>query len=268
MKHAVMIMGYGEEAPIVQQTINMLDDEDIDFFIHWDAKYALPKLYSSKSSIYFLKNRISVRWGTYSQIQATIALLRESYHGEYEYYHLISSNDGPLVNGKQFKKFFTKEIYLGFDSKVTNKEINRIRYYYPENVDFRKHKLVLHLFTLSNYLLRINRLKKYKKLNVKKGTNWFSIRKKYVPEILNTNMGTFRHGVCADEIFMQTIFSRFENSIQNGGTARYIDWKKGNPYTFEISDIDWLRRIRKTGKYVFFRKVSDPNLILKLFDKN
>lgn len=43
MKHAIMVVGFGNDTSILQKTINILDDTDIDFFIHWDAKYSTPK---------------------------------------------------------------------------------------------------------------------------------------------------------------------------------------------------------------------------------
>lgn len=38
MKHAIMVIGYGENAGVLQETINVLDDSDIDFYIHWDKR--------------------------------------------------------------------------------------------------------------------------------------------------------------------------------------------------------------------------------------
>ena len=36
MKQAILVMGHGEQSTILQKTIDILDDKDIDFFIHWD----------------------------------------------------------------------------------------------------------------------------------------------------------------------------------------------------------------------------------------
>lgn len=47
MKHAVCVIGYGNQANILQKTINVLDDKDIDCFIHWDARYKIPSLQSN-----------------------------------------------------------------------------------------------------------------------------------------------------------------------------------------------------------------------------
>ena len=44
MKHAILVIGYGNSAEILQKSIDILDSYNIDFFIHWDARYNLPQL--------------------------------------------------------------------------------------------------------------------------------------------------------------------------------------------------------------------------------
>lgn len=41
-RHAIMVMGAGDSS-VLQRTITFLDDLDIDFFIHWDKKFDLPR---------------------------------------------------------------------------------------------------------------------------------------------------------------------------------------------------------------------------------
>lgn len=45
------------------------------------------------------------------------------------------------------------------------------------------------------------------------------------------------HSLCADEIFLQTIamMSPYKNNIVND-SLRYVDWNRGNPYTFRNED--------------------------------
>ncbi|GAA3632532.1 beta-1,6-N-acetylglucosaminyltransferase [Lactobacillus hamsteri] len=272
MKHAIMVIGSGTNADVLQETINVLDDPEIDFYIHWDKKFNIPKLNSEKSNILFLPDRISVQWGNQTQIEATIKLLEiiKSKKINYDYIHLISSNDMPLMTVDYFKKYFNKEVYLEYDHPITSAIIHRVSYYYPANIDFRKHKYILKLFKLFNSIFRINRLKN---LKIKKGANWFSIKYKYVNEILNSNLKIFYHGFCADEIFVQTILHRFDKipenvpvSDANYQAARYIDWKRGGPYVFKMSDISELKLVINT-KYAFARKIKDPNIIKKVFNE-
>ena len=44
MRHAIMVLGSGDNSEVLQKTIDHLDDPEIDFFIHWNLEYELPKL--------------------------------------------------------------------------------------------------------------------------------------------------------------------------------------------------------------------------------
>lgn len=272
MRHAVLVIGYGKKADVLQQTIRILDDKDIDFFIHWDARYNIPMLKAEFSNIFFMKDRISVKWGSDSLIKVTLRLLCLIKDKNYDYIHLISSSDIPLMTKDYFKNYFTKEVYIGFVSSEKEKELKkRISYWYPSNVDFRKHDFIFKFFLGVNKIFRINRLKKFSNISVNKGTEWFSIKKKYIKEILNYNTDVFLHGYCADEIIMPTIFSKFKKEQINISrddcvqALRYIDWKRGTPYTFNIDDVNELKEKVNT-RYAFARKVSDKNVPVKIFN--
>lgn len=261
MKHAILVMGFGKNASILQQTINILDDNNIDYYIHWDKRYPVPSLKSKYSNIYYLKDRIAVKWGSESQIMAELNLLKEvKKESIYDYVHLISSNDLPLMTKDYFVNFFTKEVYIGFVEPIDNNIIERIKYFYP-NVDFRNKFWLARIIKLCSRLFKVNRLKKAN-LNLKKGSNWFSIKYKYVDKILKSNVKPFLNGFCADELIIQTILGRFEN---NTYLARYIDWARGTPYSFNKNDIPELKKVLNT-KYAFVRKIKDPQIAIKLFE--
>lgn len=84
-----------------------------------------------------------------------------------------------------------------------------------------------------------------------KGANWFSISHalaEYVVENRKFIRDNFKYTFCGDEMFLQTLVwnSKFKNLInQNNycGSAsicRYIDWKRGGPYTFHDEDYEEL----------------------------
>ena len=41
-----------------------------------------------------------MRWGTFSQVQATLNLLKRSYRKKYDFYWLLSGQDFPLVSAE------------------------------------------------------------------------------------------------------------------------------------------------------------------------
>lgn len=269
MKHAVCVIGYGIKADVLQKTINILDNTDIDFFIHWDKRFKMPQLTSNNSQIFYLNNRIAVHWGSDSQIKATLLLMKEvNKLNVYDYIHLISSTDIPLMTDNYFKNYFKKDVYVGFNNNFTHEDaVDRIGYFYP-NIDFRKHKVCASIIRRCNKLLGINRIRNIR--NIKKGPNWFSMKTKYINEVLNSDLNEFMHSCCADEIFIQTILRRFEyNQINkksdNARALRYIDWNRGTPYVFTMQDVNTLKSCVNTN-YAFARKVYDANIVDQIFN--
>lgn len=274
MRHAIMVIGTGDNVSILQKTINHLDDKDIDFFIHWDAKYRKPFLKSNSSKIIFIKQK-KVNWGGSSQIFTEYRLLKavSEYQRKYDYVHLISSVDMPLMTKEYFKNYFRKDLYLGFlpDNLVGVDEIkNRVKYFWPTdyiNARSKFGKLSIKVSRVLNKILNIDRLKN-KKVNLGKGPNWFSMKYSIISKVINySNMSIFNYSFCADELFLQTILNSYNPNIHmddNEMAARYIDWKRGQPYTFSMADVEELKRLVNT-KYAFARKIGNPKILDQVF---
>ena len=264
-----MVIGHGNDASVLQETINILDDPQIDFFIHWDKKFVRPKLFSNKSKIFFV-NSIEVTWGTDSQMEAELILLKAiQKHSGYTMAHLISSADMPLMDKDYFLNYFSDgRSYLGFaegPSNISKDNIERIKFYWPK-IGLRNHHLLSRAIRIYGRLFHVNRLRN-KNLTVCKGPNWFSINTNLIPKVLHADKNPFMHSFCVDEIFMQTILSELYVSTKkddNAQAARYIDWKRGQPYTFSLSDVKELQKVKNTD-YAFARKVNDRSLIQDVF---
>ncbi|MEE6720233.1 beta-1,6-N-acetylglucosaminyltransferase [Limosilactobacillus reuteri] len=113
-------------------------------------------------------------------------------------------------------------------------------------------------------------MKKFNISNIKKGPQWFSLKSKYVPKLLNyENQNIFKNCCCGDELFVQTIFHRLDNGKHikddNAEAARYIDWDRGKPYTFKDTDISELKE-KINSNFAFVRKVNDTKIGKELFD--
>ena len=110
MKHAVLVGAHGDFR-ILKLTMRILDHENIDFFIHVDAKSQLSENefvgICAKSRVIIIP-RIKVYWGDYSQIQMEMNLLKASVDSGYDYYHLISGADLPIKTASEFLEFFEK----------------------------------------------------------------------------------------------------------------------------------------------------------------
>ena len=265
MKHAILVEGSGPW-DVLQTTINVLDDPDIDYFIHWDKKYLMPNLNGKFSHIYFIDSQ-KVSWGTYTQIDVMKQLLQSAYEAPINYgmFHLISESDISLMDVSTFKKRFEKPIDLiGYQSSNGTDELQRIQFYYPfSHLSFRTKfgKNVKRALKLMNILLHIQR--PIHGLNIFKGTNWFSIKRSSVRVILTfPYYDMFRHTYLGDELFVQTIIGNAQSKpivcseSDNKMAGRYIDWHRGGPYVFTMKDLPELQAVANT-KYVFARKVKD-----------
>ena len=58
MRHAILVEGHGNNAEVLQETIRILDDAEIDFWLHWDKRFKKPTLTSYKSKLHFIKGRL------------------------------------------------------------------------------------------------------------------------------------------------------------------------------------------------------------------
>lgn len=78
MKHAYLILAHNEY-PILERLIKAIDDPRNDIYIHFDRKVKdLPKLETVYSDLCIVENRIDVRWGDVSVIEAEYLLFEEA----------------------------------------------------------------------------------------------------------------------------------------------------------------------------------------------
>lgn len=283
MKHAIMVMGFGNNASVLQQTINVLDDSEIDFIIHWDKRYKTPKLVSKKSKIIFIE-QMKVNWATDLQTLAEKKLFEYVVNStyEYDYCHLISANDAPLMDCEYFKTFFKpKTYYLGFVDYLEETFEKRMKFFYPIrhlNVK-RKKEIYIKIVRQINKIFGINRIRG--KI-IEKGCNWFSMDTCYLKEVLNfSDFKMFKHTFASDEFYVQTALKRLKpeglankyNYLSDAErmnrsskmALRYIDWHRGNPFNFNIDNFSELNNL-KNKNYAFVRKVYDDRIIKKMFN--
>jgi hypothetical protein len=165
---------------------------------------------------------------------------------------------------------------------ISEDELSRIKYYHFLNCNRRhSNKIIRSISNKIYYKLlaiqkkcQVNRLRN-NVLDIRKGANWFSITDdlaKYVLSCEKDIYKMYKYSNCADELFLQTITynSKFKKKIYNKyndehrDTFRYIDWKRGEPYTFSINEYD---ELMDSGCF-FARKFSsskDKEIIDKIY---
>lgn len=113
-----------------------------------------------------------------------------------------------------------------------------------------------------------------KDITYKKGGNWVSITRKCAEYVVSKEKWfeeNFRMTLCGDEVFLQTLIwnSPFSKNIYDGRfqSLRYVDWKRGNPYTFQYEDMEEL--LNAPYDALFARKFSeekDNRIIKELYE--
>ena len=107
MKMAIAIQCHTNSEQI-NRLINYFQDDYIDIYIHVDKKSNIVSELDIKKNVYLIENRVDVKWGQFSQVEATLNIFKEIRNSDYKYkyIHLISGQDYPIKSLKAFKEYF------------------------------------------------------------------------------------------------------------------------------------------------------------------
>lgn len=282
-RHAYLIMAHND-FDLLKTLLGTLDDERNDIYLHIDKKAKEVPLQEIKVSVKFSSLTVlpsmSIRWGSYQQIQCEVNLMKIAFeNGPYAYYHLLSGSDLPLKKQDYIHGFYDmhqgKE-FIQFVDKKLIKECNcyeRMKYYtFFQGYSKHNNKLIQVLYEIFNaisihlqMLFRIDRIKHIDE-KLAFGANWFSITNDLIEYVLSKDEWIkehFQYTRCADEMFLQMLVYNsdfYEHVFQKQPSfsfdgdciMRRIDWKRGNPYVFRITDQEEL----KQTMCLFARKFS------------
>lgn len=293
-KHAYLIMAHDHFAQLGKM-LSCLDNEAVDIFLHIDKKAQFDKnqliKFVSKSNLYFTK-RILVNWGGYSQIAAEMILLEEAIAaGHYEHLHFLTGLDFPLKKQEDILDFYNKHKGQNFISLSKIGTIDnawysdRVVYYYPFQEYFKRRNLLgkfLHKsLRLTQKKIGINRLKGCNDL-FSIGSAYFDITDQFARYVVSQKeriKENFISTFCADEIFIQWLWLNWPEcnkllyvnpeavehpyiNRQYSSVMRAIDWVRGKPYTFKMTDYEMLMN----SGCLFARKLDDK-IDVRLIDK-
>ncbi len=284
--HAYLILAHNE-FDILEKLVKSIDDERNSIFIHIDKKvknFDFDRFLSltQKSKLAFTDKRINIKWGDFNMIEAEYALLEKAFeNGEkYDYVHLISGVDIPLMNQNSIHSFFEnnngKEFVHFTHEKLNDTELDRVRAYHFATG--RRNLINRFITKLESTFARISGINRIKNLEVQKGGQWFSITGDFAKYILSKKdfvYHQFKHTFIPDEFFVQTLLinsdykqklyhKEFDNSPY--ANMHYSDWQRGTPYTFTIDDKDEIDDM----DFLFVRKFSskvDSEIVDYLFEK-
>ena len=134
-KIAYLILAHNHPAQLARM-IQRLDHEAVEFFIHVDKKFPLEPFQAAlggNARITLIEERHAIFWRGFSQIYATMALMKASLACEAAYYILLSGSDYPLKSNDEIHRFLhnkdTQYIHY-FSLHDIPKWLKKIRHYY------------------------------------------------------------------------------------------------------------------------------------------
>ncbi len=204
---------------------------------------------------------------------------------DYEYYHLLSGVDLPLKTNDQICEFFDRnkgKEFLHFCEGEFSKgnsvtERASLHHLFQEKAGRNKNGFWYLLEKVSLKIQRTIGINRLKGTSVYCGANWFSITNAFAKYVLSKSdwiYKTFNNGFCVDELFLQTLImnSAFKDNLYHPaedndchGNMRFVDWKRGDPYTWKAENFDELIN----SDFLFARKFdinTDREICEKIYN--
>ena len=262
----------------INRIIEFFNDDSIDIYIHIDKKSNIDSMINRKKNVNVLEERIDVKWGQFSQVEATLALFNaiKTSGKVYKYIHFISGQDYPIKTLEYIKKKFVSDnkqyiecIKMPVKTLVKN-GADRYKVYYPQWIINRPKCLWKRVLRVAyREFVLFTKVFERNMENIPEiyyGSQWFSITQEcmeYILSYIESNKmyyEFFKNSIYSDEMFFQTIImnSKFKNYIGENN-LRYLDWskKEESPKNLEQADID----CAMLSDNIFARKIDSIDII-------
>lgn len=284
MKHLFMIQAHAQPN-LLKRLVERLVSDNHYILIHIDKKQNLSvfkNVIREDDHVRFTEKRINVKWGGESIWKSTLLLLREGLDStvHYDYFHLFSGMDYPIVNNEVIDTFFDTcqgKSFMHFDSDEERINWMDSKYKSRLNWNFIEYPIlirkIVHFIRLGKFMDKFYPHPIPE--NLYAGWAWFSWSRNVALWVLEyvrshpSEVRKFHNGIATDEMIFHTILHPYldELKIESNNSLRYIDWHPSRPFStlpLVLNDEDEVK-IRKSGA-LFCRKVSLPESEL-LLDK-
>ena len=274
MKQAFIILCHKNPQQLCR-LLDRLQHPAIDFYVHLDAKSDINEWQTAMNipQVFFIEKRVNVTWAGYGTIQAAlngIASIVDSGY-QYDFIHLISAQDYPLVNVHQLHHFFATNRGKQFLDILPEAALQRVM---SKITSFHFEDLRLPgKYRIAALLNKILPARKHPlALEVYGGSLWWSLTQEcaaWCLAYINAHPKLkrfYKRTWGGDEFIFQTIIMNgpFKDSVENN-YLRYIDWSEGkaHPKTFVPGDFD---KIIRSGQLLArkFDLEKTPDLLNKI----
>lgn len=244
-KHALLIQAHQDISYFIKLA---KIQPNVNFYVHMDAKsdYFLDPETAQLANVFLLKDRITVRWGGFSQIEASLKLFETAFANEDNaYFHLVSGEDVVLqpfeVIEKQWQQRFDFQVMM--TCEMAPEYAYRFIMDSPHADSNWQRQLTGKIITKLQQ--GVAKVKPYHS-PIYFGSQWFSVTRedweKIVP-FTDEYSDFFRHKLVPDEHFFQTLITEkltnqirlsndnrrqiiFDKNVNNGNSPIYLDLLK------------------------------------------
>jgi hypothetical protein len=282
MKIAYLMLTH-KNPRLLKRAIEALSSESCAFFIHIDLKSDIREFSGiGGKHIFVSEERMPVYWGEFSQVEATIRLIRQALgsSAKYDYFVLLHGSDYPLRSSGYIQRFLEENRGCEFMSMVKMpapgyplSKINKLRYPSDKPVRrFASRALAKLGLVQRDYRKYLGRLEPYAG-----DACWVLSRDAchYILEFAERNPQVetyFRNTFTSDEMFFHTILGNSPFISRTRSSLLYTDWSipGAHPKMFNDAHITFFEQQQKvwvedqsgSGEALFARKFSDERLDL------
>ncbi|MGL6455204.1 beta-1,6-N-acetylglucosaminyltransferase [Aeromonas caviae] len=195
-------------------------------YIHIDKKFE--SVYQSLNTwkdqcvlenVVFIEKRVSVMWGHYSQVVATINLLEHALKDDNSAFTLLSGECLPIKNVSDFISFVSSSNKSYLAHSIQPKMRTRVSkiHFFVDNKHFPKSLLLRKGSSVFGSVLSVCGFRNsyFDNVDIYKGSPWFTLKRDVVHWLVyNCNVKEliekFKYSVCVDEVFFHTIIGNSE----------------------------------------------------------
>lgn len=277
MKVCFAILAH-DHPEIVSRLARRLLDANGVVAIHYDAKRGDEPVEEIRSSLADVSDRVvwaqrvSVAWGEWSMIEATLNTVKALYGAGHEpdYVHLMSASDYPIRPLQEFRDFLKRnrgkdfiESYDIADKKWVRDGLSRERYQYRHFFNFKKHPKLFGMSWKIQHFLGLAR-KLPSGVRIHMGSQWCTLTGESWKHILkraeSKDIGIFFSRTwIPDEMFMQSMLADANRPHSNRHLTLYQFTGYGVPVVYYDGHTEHLAR----QPFFFARKLSPYANVLR-----
>ena len=244
-KHALLIQAHQDISYFIKLA---KIQPNVNFYVHMDAKsdYFPDAETAQLANVVLLSDRVSVRWGGFSQIEATLKLFETAFANEDNaYFHLVSGEDVVLQPFEVIEKQWQQR--FDFQAMMTCEIAPQYAYRFimdsPHADSNWQRQLTGKIITKLQQ--GVAKVKPYHS-PIYFGSQWFSVTRADWEKIMpftDEYSDFFRHKLVPDEHFFQTLITEkltnqirlsndnrrqiiFDKNVNNGNSPIYLDLLK------------------------------------------